>query len=1500
MIMKRKNILCVCLTMLSACGVQAGVVQHGLSIPSVVSKHVTKEKLKPFQRVARLHAFEKQYPTLCAVKNKVFGATEQQSVLQRANTVHANPAKANAKVPLLQTTSGRELWGNVVYSELWDDLRRGLYSFTATSEIDPSSLWLNDDLAANGGAALVDGVYHEVNWFSNADDVYITHCSFNAETGELLSSEPLEDLSLIATETATADDGTVYGEFYNATATGYELGVIDYNTMTRTTIGSLTQWYMALGITSDHVLYGVSANGNLYKIDPATAKETLVGATGLSLVSSSNEVFGQSGEIDYKTDIFYWAAITSTNYSALYTVDLTSGKAQEVGTFPGQEQIYGLVIPKPLAEDDAPAAVDGIDLSFEGASLTGTVSFTAPSTTFAGDDLTGALSYAITVDDDTVAIGSTTAGAQVNQQVTLSASGTHTFAVLTSNKVGNSPLTKVSQYVGYDEPFAVENLTITSNSSTGKVHLSWTAPSEGMGEGYLGDLTYDVVRYPDEVKVASGITETSFDETLSADVLTPYTYGVTAVNGDMHSGEAISGKVVIGPAIAPPYDNQFEDESSLDLLTIIDANNDGSTWGYHPDQHCAYYVYNGENSGDDWLLSPPLKLEAGKEYTVSFVASNTIEQYAEKLEVKYGEGDDPTAYTGTLLPTTELTEKKEYSATIIPTKDQDIKVGFHALSEPDMFNLLLFRLTVSAGASLAAPDSVSNLKVTPAAQGALSATVSCTLPTKTIAGEPLTNINKVELLRNDTLVSTLYSGLTPGGNASFLNKVKTDGTYGYKVVVYNASGNGRASSVQQAFVGCDVPGAVDGKSIKVVDNGTSLNVSWQAVTQGKNGGYVDPAKMSYNLYDYLYYDEFFGYEYGNHLDSVCGVDHTTINTNTNEGEQKMLTVYVQPQNAKGYGAFGTASTIVVGEAYPIPFVEPFDNGTANYGLWWINVSGSSSWYVNGDVPSAEGEPGVAIFDGCNDESYMATGKIAPAGASNLKLYFTARSDAYAQGTITVQVQKSNGEVDDLKTISFAEAEEASAWQTETVDLNAYKNEPYIIVRFMGKGYGYLCIDNIQVRDVLAHDLAVTMTAPESLKKGQTGKVSAKVTNYGENTATSYSVRLLDGDEVVETKDVTEPLDPMASASFDFDYAASLFNEASSADLTVEVVYNEDLNQDNNKATASVSLISSSKPAPSVVTAAVNEAGAVDIDWKAPNLESSQLTDGFDSYDTWSTDGFGGWTTIDGDKGQCGLLFNEYEYGHQGEPFAFEIFEPNAVSSDLLETNPEMTPHSGDKYAIAVYSVLDDNFVDADNWLVSPSLSGEEQTISFYALNQADSQNSYPETLELLYSTTGTDSADFTLVKTVTIESGNWTEVSFDVPEGATHFAIHHVTTEGGYMLGIDDVTFVAGAGKLTGYNIYRDGKVIATVDGATLKYTDVAGQGDKSTYAVSAVYADGESVPVIATFVSTSIDELKALTKGQPFDVYTLDGKLVGKDLTNVKRLHQGVYIINGHKVIVK
>ncbi len=1478
----------------------AGRVWYGLRIPDIPGKHIVKQKVLPAQRVARIRAFEKNYPALCAVRNKMVDASTLKSPLRSVKPFAPKPTASLPKSPLLKTADGRELYGNVVYSAFWDEMKRGLYTFKAGDSIDPESIWLNEDMAANGGGALVNGVFHEVNWSESDGYVFITYCSFDATTGELLSSEGLDDLSLIGTDLAVAYDGTVYGEFYNSEATGYELGIIDYSTMTRSTIGSLANWYIALGITKDNVLYGVASDGNLYKIDAKTAKETLVGATGVSLTNSSGGVYGQSGEIDQKTGTFYWAAITGSELSALYTVDLSTGTASRVGEFTGQEQIYALTIPAPAAEDGAPAAVEDVTLSFSGASLTGTVNFTAPTTTFAGGTLSGALTYTIVADDDTLATGTTTAGATVAQSVTVSASGNHTFVVTTANEVGRSPQTKVSQFVGYDEPYPVEDLTIKSNSATGEITLSWAAPTGSYNDGYVGDLKYDVIRYPDNVTVAEGITATTYTDTPQPEQLTAYTYGVVAINGDMRSGEATSNKAVVGPALLPPYDNDFPDETSLDLMTIIDANGDGCTWGYHPDQMCAYYVYSSENSGDDWLLTPPISMKAGKEYAVTFTASNTIDLYDEQLEVKYGEGDDPTAFSGTLLEPTVLTEKKEFTSYITPEKDGDVKIGFHALSDSDMFNLLLFGVHVSEGSSLSAPDSVSHLTLTPDEQGATRVKVSFDIPKTAIDGSRLTSVTKAEVYRDGALVRTISDGLEPGCNVSFNNFVDTDSIYSYKVIVYNESGAGRVSAMKSVFVGTDIPSAVDAKSIAVKDNGSSLAISWQGVTQGKNGGYVDPAKISYSLYDNLSYDDFYGYEYGNRLDSVCGTSQSTVTMNTDEGDQNMLTVHIQPQNVKGMGDYSKAMTIVTGAPYAIPFSEPFDNGGVAYDLWWYNAEGSSSWYLSSDVASEDGgTPGVVVYDGCGDESYFASGKIAPAGATNLKLYFTLRGEMEAKATLTVQIQKSDGTVDNLKTYEFDGSEDTTPWQTECISLAKYANERYIIVRFLGNGRGLIPIDNVQVRQVYADDLGATMTAPEEMKKGQTGKVTVKVVNYGENTASAYTVRLLDGDEAVDSKTVSKALVPMASDTLSFDYTPTIFHDGETAELTAEVIYDADQDNSNNKAAATINLISSTKPAPASATVVTGTTGSV-VEWTAPAADKKEVTESFEDYDSWTVDNFDDWTCIDGDKGYTGSIFNGYDYDNQGAPFAFIIFEPNDIDPDMLDNNPELTPHSGDKYAAAMYSVLDDNFVDADNWLISPSLSGEQQTVKFYALNQADSENNYPETIELLYSMGGTDKDEFTPVKTVTIENGAWEEVTFDVPAGATHFAIHHTTTEGGYLLGIDDVTYKAGYGVLTGYNVYRDGQLLGTVNASTTKYTDASSTSETSVYAVTAVYTDGESAPTVATSVPTGIDNIETAGETKPFNVYTIDGKLVGEGLTSTQLLLPGVYVINGQKVTVK
>ena len=137
-----------------------------------------------------------------------------------------------------------------------------------------------------------------------------------------------------------------------------EWGVVDYATKTRTTIAQAANAYVALGIAQDGYAYGVAQDGNLYRIDRKTGGETKIGSTGVAVVTDGGSSYFQSGEIDPKTNTFYWAATDAAGASALYTVDLSSGLATKVGDYPneyGGANITGLTIPKAAAgntEDD--------------------------------------------------------------------------------------------------------------------------------------------------------------------------------------------------------------------------------------------------------------------------------------------------------------------------------------------------------------------------------------------------------------------------------------------------------------------------------------------------------------------------------------------------------------------------------------------------------------------------------------------------------------------------------------------------------------------------------------------------------------------------------------------------------------------------------------------------------------------------------------------------------------------------------------------------------------------------------------------------------------------------------------------------------------------------------------------------------------------------------------------------------------------------------------------
>ena len=117
-----------------------------------------------------------------------------------------------------------------------------------------------------------------------------------------------------------------------------------------------------------------------------------------------------------------------------------------------------------------------------------------------------------------------------------------------------------------------------------------------------------------------------------------------------------------------------------------------------------------------------------------------------------------------------------------------------------------------------------------------------------------------------------------------------------------------------------------------------------------------------------------------------------------------------------------------------------------------------------------------------------------------------------------------------------------------------------------------------------------------------------------------------------------------------------------------------------------------------------------------------------------------------------------------------------------------------------------------------------------------------------------------------------------------------------YILYIDDIAYRRAADGLTfvGYNVYRDGEKLTDAPIAEPAYSETMPAGEHN-YAVSVVYATGESILSPATFVSpTGIGTiLMPERSSQPAPVYDLSGR-------RVTRAGKGIYIVGGKKVFVK
>lgn len=180
--------------------------------------------------------------------------------------------------------------------------------------------------------------------------------------------------------------------------------------------------------------------------------------------------------------------------------------------------------------------------------------------------------------------------------------GEHNVTARAKNAAGAGPEYICSQYFGVDVPSAVSSASAARSADGAQV--KWEAVTTGAHGAQFdpSTVTYNVVRYPDSVAVATGVKATECTDANKVTDLGSYYYEVVAVDGSYKAAPTKTNNVVLGTALQVPYSKTFSD-GDFSLYTIIDANADGSTWS--KDSRGARYLYSNSVVADDWLIAPP-------------------------------------------------------------------------------------------------------------------------------------------------------------------------------------------------------------------------------------------------------------------------------------------------------------------------------------------------------------------------------------------------------------------------------------------------------------------------------------------------------------------------------------------------------------------------------------------------------------------------------------------------------------------------------------------------------------------------------------------------------------------------------------------------------------------------------------------------------------------------------------------------------------------------------
>ena len=946
------------------------------------------------------------------------------------------------------------------------------------------------------------------------------------------------------------------------------------------------------------------------------------------------------------------------------------------------------------------------------------------------------------------------------------------------------------------------------------------------------------------------------------------------------------------------------DDPNLALYTTIDANEDGQSWKIGGlGSGSAILTSNAAviDGSDDWLVTLPVHLLSGKTYKVSYeLCAATSTGKGAVGEISVGIGTEPTVES---LCAKILAPCPEYKGTattshVFPEESFTVEAdGYYYVALYAKLakgnNARVCDLKVEEYTVPADPPAAGKMEVTPFAKGELKAHVKYTAPLLTVAGEEIDGVlSKVEFEicwgASKHVVEEVIPGDVIEFDADMLECTPYTNNNRVVAVAYDADGNaGEECLVEKIYTGLDNPFAPENVKATVSSDFKTVTLSWDPVPEvGENGGYVDPAKVVYYVFDAFgsYYDP-----------AIATTDKTYVTIDYSTlAKQDVAAYQVTAGMEETYYSMATNSNVVwPGPADELAFTESF-RGAGIDNTWMVDPESTTSndeWFFAGCVTdetvitaddtyltSQDGDNGFFFAMPLEKDAVygIVSGKINTQGHDKAALEFWYQGKG---SNLEVLIGVDGGELQPVKVIKLKE-NPTDGWTLCNIPLtSSYWTAKYLQFGFRitavdnteEETYSVM-LDNIRVMQKTWHNLRlVSVDLPESVNANEPALIKAHVENVGTIRASGTLVKFFNNDK----KLVEIPLDPVEPNCF-VDAVYSMPTNVTMAGehvISAEIKFADDDDKSNNTGESSFYVNEQTLPGVENLTA-TTEGNDVILSWDEPNLtelkKNVTVEEDFESsaYPNFTISDFGGWTMYDGDKQRTYTFLKDYDNPYITQPQAFELYTPT-LSGMPENYYADCTPHSGDRMLVA-FSAEGKN----DNWLISPKLSGAKQTVSFFA--KAFTM-AYPETVEVLYSTTDNNPASFQAIETVNglLDGGivpeDWTELKAELPEGAKYFAIRH-TADDSYALYVDDITFEKGSiipadAYINGHNLFRGGftineKPLPSTPSTTYNVYEYFEGNYTYTFQVSPLYSHGEegkaSAPLTVNVYFSGIDSITA------------------------------------------